>query len=261
MIHTENETYSQSEINSQNEIDEINSQNEIDEINPDDNKSEKKGAVSGRDLVKRNYKLSYFDFNGRGELLRLIFAVSNTDYIDERIKFEDWKEKKINAPLKQVPILKVDDEPVLVQSMAIARYLATEMNLAGRDNYEKTKVDFVLDLCKEFMDHFAVYVAPEILFPSDEKEEIIEDFLNKIAKYFLQKIQILIQKFGTNGYAVGNEITVADLFIYDLVTNMIKLDPFILENYPNLKENRNQVEENQNLQSYFKEKRKSRNSN
>lgn len=51
------------------------------------------------------------------------------------------------------------------------------------------------------------------------------------------------------------QLTVADLFIHDLVTNMIKLDSFILENYTILRKNRNQVEENRNLKAYLDKRR------
>ncbi|RNA39301.1 glutathione S-transferase sigma 2 [Brachionus plicatilis] len=213
-------------------------------------------ASSKTSVKPRSYKLNYFDFSGRGELIRLIFAVSNTDYNDERTGFKDWQTKRKKTPLEQLPNLEVDKEPTLVQSMAIARYLAREMNLAGSDNYEITKVDFVLDLCKEFMDLLAAYVFPELLFPTDEKEEIIDKFLKHVAEDFLKNIEILITKFGKNGYAVGNKLTVADLFIHDLVSNMIKLDSFVLDNYSKLKQNRNKVEEDSNLKSYLDNRRK-----
>ena len=41
-----------------------------------------------------SYKLTYFDIQGRGELIRWIFAVAKKPYTDERIKFEDWPKRK-----------------------------------------------------------------------------------------------------------------------------------------------------------------------
>ena len=38
-----------------------------------------------------NYKLTYFAIRGRAEVARYILAVAGVDYVDERIKEEDWK--------------------------------------------------------------------------------------------------------------------------------------------------------------------------
>lgn len=46
--------------------------------------------------VKKIYKLNYFDFGGRGEVLRFIFAAANIDFVDERITLKEWSEKKIS---------------------------------------------------------------------------------------------------------------------------------------------------------------------
>ena len=37
-----------------------------------------------------SYKLSYFDFRGRGETSRLLFALKGQPYVDNRVQFEDW---------------------------------------------------------------------------------------------------------------------------------------------------------------------------
>jgi len=40
-----------------------------------------------------NYKLTYFDLRGRGEIIRLVFAAAGVQYEDYRIKSE-WAELK-----------------------------------------------------------------------------------------------------------------------------------------------------------------------
>lgn len=90
--------------------------------------------------------------------------------------------------------------------MAIARYLAREMNLAGSNNLEKVKVDLVLDLCKELMDKYAFDIIPELIFPTEDKEEIIEDFLDRIVPHYFKKMEKLIATMGQNGYVVGEKV-------------------------------------------------------
>ena len=40
------------------------------------------------------YRLSYFNYRGGGEIVRLIFAVGNIEYEDERIEKEAWPDRK-----------------------------------------------------------------------------------------------------------------------------------------------------------------------
>jgi len=47
-------------------------------------------------------------------------------------------------PLGQMPVLEVDGVK-LPQSMTIARFLAKQFGLAGKDNLEQAKVDVVVD--------------------------------------------------------------------------------------------------------------------
>lgn len=43
------------------------------------------------------YKLTYFNFKGRGELMRLIFAAACQQFTDERIEMQDWPDIKPSA--------------------------------------------------------------------------------------------------------------------------------------------------------------------
>lgn len=59
-----------------------------------DSNSEKSLLIQGKNALKsKNFKLNYFDLNCRGELIRLIFAVSDTPFIDQRIKLKDWPQE------------------------------------------------------------------------------------------------------------------------------------------------------------------------
>ena len=44
--------------------------------------------------TETKYKLTYFNARGGGEIIRLIFAVGNVAYEDERIEKETWPERK-----------------------------------------------------------------------------------------------------------------------------------------------------------------------
>ena len=40
------------------------------------------------------YTLKYFAFRGRGELARLLFAASETEFTNEVVEFKDWSNLK-----------------------------------------------------------------------------------------------------------------------------------------------------------------------
>lgn len=54
-----------------------------------------------------------------------------------------------------LPILQLKDGRQLAESYAIARFLARKYNLAGRDEWEKAKVDELADMHKDVSDAFA----------------------------------------------------------------------------------------------------------
>jgi glutathione S-transferase len=70
-------------------------------------------------------KLSYFDIEGVAEMIRLALKVQGIAFEDERVDFGDWTDHlKAKAKYGQLPLLQVDDEPVLAQSGAILRMVA-----------------------------------------------------------------------------------------------------------------------------------------
>merc|ERR1712226_1597371 len=66
-------------------------------------------------------KLSYFDLEGRGELVRLLLHAGNIDFEDFRFGFADWPKIKPNTPFGSVPVLTWDGEE-MAQTMAIVRF-------------------------------------------------------------------------------------------------------------------------------------------
>ena len=83
-----------------------------------------------------SYKFTYFNGRGRGEITRLIFAAAGVAYNDHRIPLENWAAHKHEAILGQLPFLEVDGK-ILPQSISIARFIARETNLAGKNNLEQ----------------------------------------------------------------------------------------------------------------------------
>ena len=72
------------------------------------------------------YKLSYFNGKGLGEITRYIFALAGIEYEDHIILEEDWPKIKPTTPFGHVPVLEITDGShveYIAQSNTIARSL------------------------------------------------------------------------------------------------------------------------------------------
>merc|ERR1712173_158739 len=98
-----------------------------------------------------------------GEAARLILAYGGKNYEDRRVSFEDMPSLKPSLPFGQLPVLEVDGVDIC-QSMAIARYLASECGIAGSSGLVKAQVDEVVDVVNDVQN--AMYGA---FFEKDEK--------------------------------------------------------------------------------------------
>ena len=74
----------------------------------------------------------------------MVFAAAGVPFVDNRIEFENWPTEKPKAPLGALPYLEVDGVQ-LVQSSAIARYVAREYGLDGKTSIQKAQADAVVD--------------------------------------------------------------------------------------------------------------------
>lgn len=145
-----------------------------------------------------NYKSKYF-FE-REEIVRLICAASGKNYSDDRIEFEKWTEQKNKA---QLPYLKFGSVE-LSQSMAIARLVARETSLSGKNNMEQAQADAIVETILEFVNHYT-----NILNIHDDDEKVCEgisefqyidiDFLRlKLLEALLKNKEQKVQKMWKN---------------------------------------------------------------
>jgi glutathione S-transferase len=92
-------------------------------------------------------KLTYFDAKGRAEISRLILSYSGVKFTNERLSGEQFGAIKSSLPWGQIPVLNYKGQ-VMCQSLSIARFLAAEFGLAGKNNLESAQVDEIVDAVK-----------------------------------------------------------------------------------------------------------------
>lgn len=167
-----------------------------------------------------DYKLIYFDTTGRGELIRLLFAVAGVEFEDVRLQEEEpateWKQMKPNTPFGQIPILEYEGKRIC-QSIAIARMLARRFGLAGKNETEEVLADMLVDCMNEIQE--AIYNIFVFSFGAEVKAKHLELVYEKqIPKYLVNLEKLLKENQGGDGFLVGNELTWADLMLIDVVT-------------------------------------------
>lgn len=156
-----------------------------------------------------SYKLFYFDFNGgAGEPTRNAFRYANIPFEDVRVKYGDWPAIKASDKCLygQMPLLEIDGKP-FAQSMAILRYVGKVTGLYPTDPVEALRVDELLDAVIDLR----TKISPTYSLPEPERiaarQILAEDFI----KPHLMKIECRISLPSFAGYAVGDELTIADL--------------------------------------------------
>ena len=141
----------------------------------------------------------------------------------------------------------IDGETKLPQSHAIARLIARKFNLAGKDDIEQAKVDAVVDTVSDIQNLYYSRV-----FHAEDKEAAMKKFKEEDAPLHLGKIEKLISLYGSNGYAVGDALTWADLLLYEVSTHIIALQIAALDTLPGIAASRAAVEANEKLGPYLK---------
>jgi glutathione S-transferase len=199
------------------------------------------------------YKLHYFNARGRAEISRLIFVAAGQEFEDIRVELADWPSPKAQTPLGQMPVLEFDGVKI-PQSITIARFLAKQFQLAGKDNLEQAKVDAVVDTITDL-------IAPvlPIRMEKDEtkKKELMKKFFEEDLPKHLQNLEGLSKLYGNGGpFFVGNHLTWADLLFQTFGETLVGMDENCLNNHPWLKNNRAEVEKQPKIAEYLKNRPK-----
>jgi len=159
----------------------------------------------------------YFDLFARGETPRMILHYHGVDFKDERFSFERWGEwKKDNAsslPFGQLPCLEYKGKRI-AQSNCIARFLCQLYGYYPKDLFEQADVEQVrefinLDINEDFNKSWFIQ-------DSSQKEEYLNAFFKTRLPEKLALLNKWIKKNGSNGFVIGNSITLVDFILLDL---------------------------------------------
>ncbi|XP_040183857.1 hematopoietic prostaglandin D synthase-like [Rana temporaria] len=174
------------------------------------------------------YKLTYFTFRGKAELIRYLFAYMNTEYEDCKIDMKDWSEHKSSYPFGKLPVLEIDGV-VHYQSLAIGRYLARKAGLTGKTELDDLHLDAILDTIDDFVSQLPWYM-----------EEKMKEYVDKNSPAILSGLE---KELGENNWFAGDYVTWADFFWDVCSDSVILYAPDLLKDYPKLMALKEKVKE------------------
>jgi len=175
------------------------------------------------------FKLYYFNIRALAEPIRYLFAYGGQAYEDVRVERGDWPKLKPTMPMGQMPVLEVDGHRVH-QSVAIERYVAKRVGLAGANDWENLQIDSVVDTINDLRQKIAA-----VHFEADEaiKQKKKETLIAETVPFYLGKLEEIAKE--NKGHLAVSKLTWADFF-FAAMMEIFKIwtGPEILSKYPNL---------------------------
>ena len=102
----------------------------------------------------------------------------------------------------------------------------------------------------DFVNIFSKAVMP--LINPEEKQKATATFLANEGASLLKNIQSMITLYGQNGHSVGDSLTLADLMISELDSNLLAKAPGFVDNFPIFKSICETVSKNEKVAAYIK---------
>ncbi|KAK3803293.1 hypothetical protein RRG08_021491 [Elysia crispata] len=193
-------------------------------------------------------KLVYFNIRGRGELVRLTLHAGGVDFIDERIPYEEWTQRKNQAPNGQVPYIVVDGK-MYGEVLPIVRFISKKCGLLGKKEDDQIYVEILLEQVNKFRDQL---IRPKVdsFLNKGQKEFLLKKLQEEEIPKFLTRVEEAL-KVSRTGFVLGGELTVADLSVWDTIDLLVSEKPDILGLYPKLLEHRAKIKTLPKLKKYL----------
>ena len=180
------------------------------------------------------FKLIYFPEEGKGELIRSIFAHAGVKYEDVRIPFKEWSTFKPTTPFGHVPILEIDSRVTLTGCGVISRYLAERFGLAGSSYIDNLLIAGIKDFQDEILEKMVDAFFEEDETSKAEKSKELSE--GKICSHLEMMGKVIKRNPAGDCWLYGPHLTYVDLNLY-LLVDFMKLfmkDKF-LDAYPEVK--------------------------
>ena len=152
-----------------------------------------------------HYKLTYFDFGGRAEPIRIAFHAAGIEFEDNRLSFPEFGAMRSTTRFNSLPVLEIDGAAV-TQSNGILRYIGKMAGLYPEDSLQALYCDEAMGAIEDLL-HYTVQTFG---LEGDElkvaRQKLVDGWLSTYVKGLGELL-----KRGGGEYLADNRLTVADL--------------------------------------------------
>lgn len=158
-------------------------------------------------------------------MCRLALVIGDIPFEDDRFSKEEWPDRKSRTPYGSCPTLFVDGQQ-FAQSHAMLRYCGKLSGLYPTDPLAALKVDEIIDV---FNDVALALTRGDLADPENLRQSR-EKFVKEDVPRYIGGLEKRVQSFGGELWAVGDQLTIADLIIYGMLGYMKHRDIKYIEN-------------------------------
>lgn len=206
----------------------------------------------------QNCILTYFDLPGRGEATRLALTIGKIPFEDRRIPFSAWGKMKPTTPWGNLPVLELTDGSKVAQQRAILRFVGAETGLYPTSNsFACAKIDELMDAAEDLAGKTSA-IGKNL--PEAEKLAAREAACETGGAIYdiLRRINEFIESNGNKGHAVGDQLSIADLFVYASCSALVSglfdgVPKHALASFANIEACRKVVRSHDKVAKYYEE--------
>lgn len=150
---------------------------------------------------------------------------------------KEWLKSEYNPLLNSPFLVDVEKNMVITQTLAISRYLGTELGMFGNSERDSIRCD---ELLHELIDLSGIMTG--FAYGTDDSEKAARVCLEQADGSF-QKLEVQLKLNSNSGiclHLVGNSFTTPDFHLYELLDQFhglsthYKVQPHFLDSYPYL---------------------------
>jgi prostaglandin-H2 D-isomerase / glutathione transferase len=168
-----------------------------------------------RETTMPKMTLTYFDNStSRGEECRLALFLADVPFTDERLKTDQWAQRKATTPFGALPVLTAEGHPPLAQSNAILRLIGSMHGLHPSEPWEAARHESVLGSVEDLRTRLTATRRPK----DDERKLAREEF----ARGYMQEWAGHIQAQLGDPFIGGAKLQVADLKVFVAMTPFMR---------------------------------------